>query len=50
MIAQLLQKNSIFVCSKCRMKQPNIRPKCIFCDAIFSNYENIIIKNYNDEE
>lgn len=48
MIARLIKKNDNLICSECHMKQLGARPKCVFCDAIFSNYETFIIKNYNE--
>lgn len=47
MIAQLVEKNNTLICSECRMKQPRVRPKCIFCNAIFSNYEIFILNEDN---
>lgn len=52
MIAHLIPKFDYYYCSECRIKQP-IGEICIFCRAIFSNYEELLLKNYkdkNDEE
>lgn len=48
MIARLIKKDNILICSECHMKQPRAQPKCIFCDAIFSNYEIFILKDLNE--
>lgn len=48
MIARLVEKNNTLICSECHMKQPRARPKCIFCNAIFSNYEIFILKDLNE--
>lgn len=49
MIAKLIQKLDSYYCSECRIKQP-INEVCIFCGAIFSNYEELILDNYKDKE
>lgn len=47
MIAQLIDKNNKYICSECRIKQPNdLSPFCYFCGANFSNYEEILIKQF----
>ena len=40
MIAHLIPKFDYYYCSECRIKQP-IGEICIFCGAIFSNYEEL---------
>ena len=51
MIASILIRNGRWVCSNCMMRQPITHPvSCVFCDSIFSNWENIMIKeNDNDK-
>lgn len=41
MIARLLDN---YNCSNCRMPQWEAREQCNFCGAIFSNYEEMLIK------
>ena len=48
MIAHLITKFDYYYCSECRIKQP-IGEICIFCGAIFSNYEELLLKNYKDK-
>ena len=48
MIARLIRKDNILMCSECHMRQLRARSKCIFCDAIFSNYEIFILKDLNE--
>lgn len=48
MIAHLIPKFDYYYCSECRIKQP-IGEICIFCGAIFSNYEELLLKNYKDK-
>lgn len=51
MIAKLIHKNDYYYCSECRMKQDRIiEPYCFFCGAIFSNYEEELIKIFDKEE
>lgn len=53
MIAQLLKKSGVNICSKCRTRQWGLKETCAFCGAIFSNYENFLIENWeiiNEDE
>lgn len=51
MIAKLIKKNDCYYCSECRMKQPKeLEPYCFFCGANFSNYEEELIKNFEQSE
>lgn len=50
MIANLLQKPQGYICSYCRMRQPKpFNSCCYFCDAIFTNYEEELLKIYSEE-
>jgi len=49
MIAKLIHKNDYYYCSECRMKQ-KLQPYCDFCEAIFSNYEELLLENYKESE
>ena len=61
MIAKLIHKNDYYYCSECRndyyycsecrMKQSKIiESYCFFCGSTFSNYEEELIKAFNEEE
>ena len=50
MIAQILKKSGAFICSYCRMTQQELRENCSFCGAIFSNYEEELIKSFEEDE
>ena len=51
MIAKLIKKNDCYYCSECRMKQPKIlEPWCFFCEVIFSNFEEELLKNFKECE
>ena len=44
-VARLIKKYNHYHCSYCLMRVPKeVPPRCPFCDAEFSNYEAIIIK------
>lgn len=45
MVALLKKKNGYYYCSWCMMRQyDELLPRCRWCDATFSNYEEVIIK------
>lgn len=48
MVARLLRQNGRLTCSECRIIQPNVRSNCVFCGAVFSNYEDFVIQEYKD--
>lgn len=50
MVSKILKKNNIFYCSNCRMRQFQIKTNCPFCGNMFSNYEEILIQQFNEEE
>lgn len=50
MFTYLIKKSQGFICGNCRMAQKRIENTCWFCGYIFSNYEEILIKNYKDIE
>lgn len=37
-------------CSNCRMTQQQLTPRCIFCDAIVSNYEDLELEDFLNRE
>ena len=43
MIAKLILKQNKYLCSNCYMQQFKIKESCIFCNAVFSNFEEILI-------
>lgn len=50
MIATLVNKNTHYICSQCRMRQSTIEENCWFCGALFSNYETILINIYQERD
>jgi len=50
MVALLKEKNGKLYCSNCRMTQPRLLEICFFCGRSFSNYEDILLKLYKEEE
>ena len=45
MVAKLIERNGVWYCSNCMMKQPQPQDKCWWCDYIFSNIEEVLIKD-----
>ena len=51
MVAHLIDKCGDYFCSECRIRQPEeLRPQCVFCGAVFSNYEDVLVYLYNKIE
>lgn len=46
MIAQILKKANTNICSNCRTRQWTLNETCNFCGAIFSNYEEFLLENW----
>lgn len=44
MVTNLILKSDQYYCGNCMMRQPRILPRCHFCGYIFSNLEEIMIK------
>ena len=49
MIAQIVKRYGYYVCSNCRMQQHSLKEVCWFCNSPFSNYEEILIQNFEKE-
>jgi hypothetical protein len=50
MITKLVKRGNDYYCNNCFMKQSKIiDPYCYFCGETFSNYEEEIIKIFNEE-
>lgn len=49
-VAKLIKKIDSYYCSNCFIKQPKLINKCIFCDNLFTNFEEILIENFKDQE
>ena len=47
MIARLVKKMGGNICSNCRVKQWKLEETCSFCGALFSNYEEFLLENWN---
>ena len=54
MVAKLKKKiDGNYYCSNCMMGQLDLNPKCFYCGAIFSNWEELqfqLQKEYEEEE
>lgn len=50
MVAKILESNGVYYCSNCRMRVKEPRYACEFCGLLFSNYEDILIKKFEEEE
>ena len=46
MIARLVEKNDNFYCSYCMMQQKDIESVCWFCGYPFSNWEEVLQKQF----
>lgn len=50
-VTTLIKKADNYYCNNCFMKQPKkINSKCFFCDSVFSNFEEILIKDFKEQE
>jgi len=45
MVSKLVERNGCYYCGNCRMKQSKLQEVCWWCESLFSNYEEILIKN-----
>lgn len=50
MIAQLVKRYGYYVCSNCRMQQHSLEEACWFCELPFSNYEEVMINKFKEEQ
>ena len=48
MVSKLEVKNDMYYCSNCMMRQPRVQENCFWCGNMFSNYEEMLIKDVND--
>lgn len=49
LIAKLMEKNGVFYCSECRMRQFEPSYNCKFCGNLFSNFEDMRIEQFEEE-
>lgn len=49
MITHLILQGENFICGHCKMIQHYLREVCHFCGYSFSNYEELLIKNYKEK-
>ena len=45
-MAIIIKKLDKWLCSKCFVIQPGLREQCVFCNSIFSNYEEEKLKEW----
>jgi len=50
MIAKILRRGKEYFCSNCFMRQPKLISTCIFCQSIFTNYEQELLKAWKEEK
>lgn len=48
MTSKIIEKHNEYYCSNCMMRQQRIRASCWWCGNLFSNYEEMLIKDYNE--
>ena len=48
MTSTLFKKQDQYFCSNCMMRQPRVQASCFWCGNMFSNYENMLIQDVND--
>ena len=48
-IGKLIKKGSSYRCSECHMPQ-ELRDTCIFCGVMFTNFEELLLEEYEDRE
>ena len=49
-IAKLVRRADHFICSECRMRQHYLTDVCEFCGATFSNYDEILMRVFMEQE
>ena len=49
MVAKLFKKQYYYYCSNCMMRQEGIPQNCHFCGDMFSNYEDVILKEHAED-
>lgn len=47
-VATLLARGPYYICSNCRVRQHVIEPLCWWCESLFTNYEEIALKQFNE--
>ena len=50
MIAELIERGDYYIYSNCRMRQHALNECCEWCDASFSNYQDILFKIFKLKE
>ena len=50
MVAQIIEKNNTYYCSNCRMRVFEPTYNCKFCGNLFSNYEIMLVKHFEEEK
>ena len=50
MVSTLKKKiDGHFYCNYCKMGQFDLMPTCFYCGRTFSNFEDVLLQNYNEE-
>lgn len=50
MVSKIMKNGDVYYCSNCRMRLFQLSYNCKFCGNLFSNYEDIIIKEEIEHE
>lgn len=50
-VTTLTKKTNDYYCNHCFMKQPKkLMSECIFCGCFFTNFEEILVKDFKEKE
>lgn len=50
MTSKLLDRDGIYICSHCFMRQFQLKEHCLFCGDLFSNWEEIQVDRFKLQE
>ena len=48
MVSKLIKKDYAYICSECRMRQPRLQDTCWWCGNLFSNFEEVLMKDFKE--
>lgn len=49
MVSTLKRRGDSYYCSRCEMRQFQLKPHCIFCGDLFSNFESIMVQRKQEQ-